>query len=334
MKLISSIMILKMKYLENILETIGNTPLIKLNKITENLDATILAKVEYFNPCGSVKDRIGIKMLLDAEKKGIVKKGITTIVEPTSGNTGLGLALVASLKGYKTIFVMPDKMSEEKELLLRAYGAEVIRTPTDVAPNNPESYYKVAERLVNEIKDAFSPNQYFNESNPQAHYDTTGPEIWNDTDGKVTHFIAGLGTGGTISGVGKYLKEKNQEIKVVGVDPVGSIYSHEFYKTEPILSSYKIEGIGEDFIPKTINFDTIDEIVQVNDKDGFLMTRKLVKEEGLLVGGSSGSAVYAALETAKDLDKNALVVVLLPDSGRNYLSKIFNDKWMKENGFI
>lgn len=327
-------MILKMKYLENILETIGNTPLIKLNKITENLDATILAKVEYFNPCGSVKDRIGIKMLLDAEKKGIVKKGITTIVEPTSGNTGLGLALVASLKGYKTIFVMPDKMSEEKELLLRAYGAEVIRTPTDVAPNNPESYYKVAERLVNEIKDAFSPNQYFNESNPQAHYDTTGPEIWNDTDGKVTHFIAGLGTGGTISGVGKYLKEKNQEIKVVGVDPVGSIYSHEFYKTEPILSSYKIEGIGEDFIPKTINFDTIDEIVQVNDKDGFLMTRKLVKEEGLLVGGSSGSAVYAALETAKDLDKNALVVVLLPDSGRNYLSKIFNDKWMKENGFI
>lgn len=321
------------RYFNNILGTIGNTPLVKLNKVTRGIKPTILVKIEYFNPGGSVKDRIGIKMVEDAEKRGSIKIG-GTIVEPTSGNTGVGLALVATLKGYKMIFTMPNKMSKEKELLLRAYGADVIRTPTNVSPEDPRSYYKVAEKIVKETSNAFSPNQYYNQNNPKAHYETTGPEIWRDTDGKVTYFVAGIGTGGTITGIARYLKEKNPNIKIIGVDPEGSIYHHKFYKREGKIQTYRIEGIGEDFIPETIDLSLIDEIIVVNDKDAFLMARKLAREEGLLVGGSSGAAVWATLKVSKDLDKNDLVVVLLPDTGRNYLSTIFNDDWMSGNGFL
>lgn len=322
-----------MNYFSNILETIGNTPLVKLNKVIGKGAQTVLAKIEYLNPGGSVKDRIGIKMIEDAEKKGLIKSG-GTIVEPTSGNTGAGLALVAALKGYKMIFTMPDKMSKEKELLLRAYGAEVIRTPTAVSPDDPKSYYKIADKIVKETPNAFSPNQYQNQNNPEAHYETTGPEIWRDTDGKVTHFVAGVGTGGTISGVARYLKKKNPNVKVIGVDPEGSIYHHEFYKTEGEIHTYKIEGIGEDFIPKTADLSLIDQIIVVNDKDAFLMARKLAIEEGLLVGSSSGAAVFATLKIIEELDKGSLVVVLLPDTGRNYLSTVFDDGWMKQNRFL
>ena len=322
-----------MNYFNNVLETIGNTPLVKLNKIIGTDDSIVLAKIEYLNPGGSVKDRIGIKMVEDAEKKGLIKTG-GTIVEPTSGNTGVGLALVAALKGYKMIFTMPDKMSKEKELLLRAYGAEVIRTPTNVLPEDPRSYYKVAEKIVEETSNAFSPNQYFNQNNPKSHYETTGPEIWKDTGGKVTHFVAGIGTGGTITGVARYLKEKNPNIKIIGVDPEGSIYHHKFYKTEGEIHTYKIEGIGEDFIPKTVDLNLIDEIVVVNDKDAFLMARRLAREEGLLVGSTSGAAVFGALQIIKNLGSGSLVVVLFPDTGRNYLSTVFNDEWMSKNSFL
>lgn len=322
-----------MKYFENIIKTIGNTPLIKLNRIVGDTKPSIFAKVEYFNPGGSVKDRIGIKMLLDAEKKGLIKKG-GTIVEPTSGNTGVGLALVATLKGYKMVFTMPDKMSKEKELLLRAYGADVIRTPTAVSPEDPRSYYKVAEKIVKETPNSFSPNQYYNQDNPEAHYETTGPEIWRDTNGKITHFVAGVGTGGTITGVARYLRGKNPNIKIIGVDPEGSIYHHKFYRTKGEIHTYKTEGIGEDFIPGTVDLSIIDDIIVVSDKDAFLTTRKLAREEGLLVGGSSGSAVFAALKIAENLDKNDIIIVLLPDTGRNYLSTVFNDEWMSNNGFL
>jgi cystathionine beta-synthase len=318
---------------ENVLETIGNTPLIRLNRIAKGIKPAILAKVEYFNPGGSVKDRIGIKMLLDAEEKGLIKKG-GTIVEPTSGNTGVGLAIAAALKGYKMVFTMPDKMSREKELLLKAYGAEVIRTPTAVAPDDPKSYYKVAERIVKETPNAFSPNQYFNQNNPKAHFETTGPEIWRGSKGKLTHFVAGMGTGGTITGVAKYLKEKNPGVGIIGVDPEGSIYHHKFYKKRGKIHPYKTEGIGEDFIPETIELGLIDEVVIVSDRDAFLTARRLAKEEGLLVGGSSGAAVFAALKTAKKLDRDKVIVVLLPDTGRNYLSTVFSDEWMEKNGFL
>ncbi len=317
---------------KNIIELIGNTPLVKLNKVTRGIEATILAKLELLNPGGSVKDRIGIAMIEDAERRGIIKPGYT-IVEPTSGNTGVGLALVAAVKGYKMIFTMPDKMSEEKEALLRAFGASVIRTPTNVMPKDPRSYYKVAEKIVKETPNAFCPNQYYNQSNPKAHYESTGPEIWRDTNGMITHFVAGIGTGGTITGIGRYLKEKNPNIRIIGADPEGSIYYHKFYRTRGEIHPYKIEGIGEDFIPGTMDLDIVDEIITVKDKDAFLMTRRLAREEGILAGGSSGAAVFAALKIAKNLNEG-LIVVLLPDTGRNYLSKIFNDEWMRENGYI
>ncbi|MCP6717967.1 MAG: cysteine synthase A [Patescibacteria group bacterium] len=319
--------------MKNILNTIGNTPMVRLNKINQDINAAIWVKLEFFNPGGSVKDRIGITMIEDAERKGLLKPG-GTIVEPTSGNTGIGLALVAVLKGYKMIFTMPDKMSKEKESLLRAYGAKVIRTPTAVLPEDPRSYYKVAEKITKETKNAFCPNQYYNQNNPKTHYETTGPEIWRDTNGMITHFVAGMGTGGTISGAGKYLKNKNPNIKIIGADPEGSIFHHEFYKTKGKIHTYKTEGIGEDFIPDTINLEIVDEIITVNDKNAFLTTRRLAKEEGLLVGGSSGAAAFAALKIAKNLDKNDVIVVLFPDTGRNYLSTIFNDEWMLKNDFL
>jgi cystathionine beta-synthase len=322
-----------MKYYENVLEAIGNTPLIKLNKIAENVKPTILAKSEFLNPGGSVKDRIGIKMLEDAEKKGSIKKN-GTIVEPTSGNTGMGLALVASIKGYKMIFTMPDKMSKEKEFLLRALGAEVVRTPTAVDPDDPKSYYKVAERILKETPNSFSPNQYFNQNNPRAHYETTGPEIWEQTEGKITHFVAGIGTGGTISGIARYLKEKNSNIKIIGADPEGSIYHHKFNNTQGEIHPYKVEGIGEDFMPETADLNLLDQVIVVKDKESFLTARRLTRLEGLLVGGSSGSAVFAALQLAKEIKDDSVVVVLLPDTGRNYLTSFFNDGWMKENGFF
>lgn len=272
-------------------------------------------------------------MIEDAEKKGLIKEN-ATIVEPTSGNTGMGIALACVLKGYKMVFTMPDKMSQEKENLLKAFGAKVIRTPTAVAPEDPQSYYKVAERIVQETPNAYSPNQYFNPSNPQAHYETTGPEIWRDTDGKITHFVAGVGTGGTITGVGKYLKEQNPNVKIIGVDPIGSIYYGRFYKKEEIVHPYKIEGIGEDFIPETVDLNIIDEIIQVTDKEAYLMARELARKEGILVGSSSGAAVYGAIQVAKKADKDAVIVTLLPDTGRNYLSKLFNDEWMKQQGWL
>ncbi len=323
-----------MRYKKNILELIGKTPLVELSqRVKGNIKCRILLKLEFLNPGGSVKDRIGIKMLEEAEKKGLIKEG-ATIIEPTSGNTGVGLALVCAIKGYKMIFTMPDKVSKEKEMLLRAYGAEVIRCPTEVPPEDERSYYKVAERLHREIPNSFIPNQYFNPANPEAHYLTTGPEIWEDTDGKITHFVCGIGTGGTITGVARFLKEKNPKIKIIGIDPEGSIYHEEFYKTKGEIHQYKVEGIGEDFLPPTCDLSLIDDIVVVDDRTSFEMARKLAREEGILAGGSSGSAVYGALKIAKDLDENSLVVVLLPDSGRNYLSKFYDDEWMKKEGFL
>ncbi|RYY00655.1 cystathionine beta-synthase [bacterium] len=318
-----------MKYANNVIELIGNTPLVKLNSVVDGLKANLLAKVEYMNPGGSVKDRIGIKMVEDAERRGLLKPG-GTIVEPTSGNTGVGLAMAAAIKGYKCVFVMPDKMSDEKIRLLRAYGAEVVITPTNVEPESPESYYSVSSRLAKEIPGAYKPDQYRNMMNPQTHYETTGPEIWEQTGGKIDIFIAGMGTGGTISGVAKYLKEKNPNVIIVGVDPEGSLYAGD------VARPYKVEGIGEDFIPETIDLDIIDEMVVVSDKESFVMTRRMAREEGILIGGSCGSAVAGAVKYMKkhNLDESKNIVVLLPDSGRNYLSKIFSDDWMKENGFM
>jgi cystathionine beta-synthase len=312
---------------DNIMQLMGNTPLVRLNKITRGLKPTILAKMEMYNPGGSVKDRIGIRMIEAAERDGLLRKG-GTIIEPTSGNTGVGLAIAAALKGYKTIFVMADKQSQEKINLLKAYGAEVVICPTNVPRESPESYYSVADRLAREIPGGFQPNQYFNMANPQVHYDTTGPEIWEQTAGKIDYFVAGVGTGGTISGVGKFLKEKNPKVRIVGADPEGSLYTQD--KARP----YKVEGIGEDFIPGTVDLSIIDEWVTVSDRDSFLTARRLVRDEGILTGGSCGTALYAALETAKRLDEDKLIVVLLPDSGRNYLSKIYNDAWMRDQGFV
>lgn len=323
------------KVVDNILSLIGNTPIIKLNRVTKNTPIPLYVKVEYFNPGSSVKDRIALKIIDEAEKRGDLKPG-GTIVEATSGNTGMGLALVAAIRGYKAVFVMPDKMSNEKIQALRAFGARVVVTPTNVEPEDPRSYYCVSKRLAAEIPNAFYANQYHNPDNPQAHYESTGPEIWEQTEGKITHFIAGLGTGGTITGVGKYLKEKNPNIRVIGVDPEGSLYA-EYKKTGKLGHAYpyKVEGVGEDFIPSTIDLDVVDEIVVVSDKESFQMTRKLARREGLFVGGSCGFAVAGALKWAADkTDTSLFPLVLLPDSGSRYLSKIYSDDWMRENGFM
>ncbi|MFH9354345.1 cystathionine beta-synthase [Kitasatospora sp. NPDC017646] len=317
-----------MRYHNSIIDLVGNTPLVKLNKVTEGISATVLAKVEYFNPGGSVKDRIAMRMIEAAEASGALKPG-GTIVEPTSGNTGVGLAIVAQQKGYKCIFVCPDKVSTDKINTLRAYGAEVVVCPTAVAPEHPDSYYNVSDRLVRETPNAWKPDQYSNPENPASHYHSTGPELWEQTEGKITHFVAGVGTGGTISGTGNYLKEASGgKVKVVGADPEGSVYSGGTGRP------YLVEGVGEDFWPTAYDRNVADEIVAVSDKDSFQMTRRLAKEEGLLVGGSCGMAVVAALEVARKLGPDDVVVVLLPDGGRGYLSKIFNDDWMADYGFL
>jgi len=325
-------------YYHSILEAIGNTPLVKLNKLTNGIVATLLVKVEYLNPGQSIKDRIAVQMIEDAEKEGLIKPG-GTIIEGTSGNTGMGLALVAAVKGYKCIFTTTDKQSQAKIDLLRALGAEVRVCPTNVDADDPRSYYSVARQLSKDIPNSYYPNQYDNPSNTKAHYEVTGPEIWDQTNGKITHYVAGMGTGGTITGVARYLKEKNPGIRVIGVDSVGSVYKKyfetgEYDKNE--VKPYLTEGIGEDIIPKNIDMDCIDEVVQVNDKNAFLTTRELAEKEGIFAGGSCGAAVYGALKYAKshELKKEDLMVIILPDSGARYISKIFNDDWMKKNNFF
>ena len=311
-------------------ELIGNTPLVELHNVTDGVRAKIAVKVEYFNPGGSSKDRIAERIIGAAEREGKLRPG-GVIVEPTSDNTGVGLALVAQQRGYRTVFVLPDKVSETKRAVLRAYGAEVVVTPTDVEPDDPRSYYSVSDRLAREIPGAFKPNQYSNLNGPRSHYETTGPEIWEASEGGVTHFVAGIGTGGTISGTGRYLKEvSNGAVTVIGADPEGSIYS-----SPANVHGYDIEGVGEDFYPSAFDQTIPDAVEQVTDGEAFLMTRRLAAEEGLLVGGSSGMAVAAAVRYARehDLDESATVVVLLPDSGRGYLEKIFNDDWMIEHGY-
>lgn len=316
-----------MHYYEDALEVVGWTPLVRLHRVMNGAACTVLAKIEFVNPGGSVKDRPALAMVRDAEERGLLRKG-GTIVEATSGNTGTGLAMVAAIKGYRCILVMPDKVSEEKTRLLRAYGAEVVITPTGVPASSPESYYSVAARLAGEIPGAFQPNQFANMLNPRSHEQTTGPEIWEATAGKITHYVSGIGTGGTISGVAHYLKRQNPAIVVIGADPEGSIYSGDTAK------SYKVEGIGEDFLPATVDLKVIDRIERVSDKESFLMARRACREEGLLVGGSSGTALVAASRLARELPAAAIVVVVLPDNGRGYLSKIFNDEWMRANGFL
>ena len=317
-----------MKYAQSIVDLVGNTPLVRLNRVTEGISATVLAKVEYLNPGGSVKDRIATRIIDAAEASGQLKPG-GTIVEPTSGNTGVGLALVAQQRGYRCVFVVPDKVGEEKRQVLEAYGAEVVVTPTSVAPEHPESYYSVSDRLAAEIPGAFKPNQYFNQNGPLSHFETTGPEIWNDTDGRVTHFVAGVGTGGTITGTGRFLREvSNGGVRIVGADPEGSVYSGGTGRP------YLVEGVGEDMWPGAYDPGVVDEVIAVTDAESFAMTRRLALEEGLLVGGSSGMAVIAALQVARDLGPDDIVVVLLPDGGRGYLAKIFNDKWMRSYGFL
>ena len=316
-----------MQVLDTFLDAMGDTPLVRLNHVTRGIPSTVLAKLEMLNPGGSVKDRIGIRMIEAAERDGRLKPG-GTIVEPTSGNTGHGLAIAAAIRGYKCIFVMPDKMSQEKISLLRAYGAEVVICPTAVAPESPESYYRVADRLAEEIPGAFQPNQYFNAENPKAHYETTGPEIWRQTDGTLDVFVAGVGTGGTISGVGRYLKEQNPDVMIVGADPEGSVYSGD----EP--RPYLVEGIGEDFWPATFDPSVVDRYVKVADRDSFRTARAVTTREGILVGGSAGTAVFAALQVARELDASKTLVVLLPDTGRQYLSKVYSDSWMLQHGML
>jgi len=315
-----------MDYFENVMEAVGNTPLVRLGRIEEGegIRACILAKVEYLNPGGSVKDRPAIKMLEVAEKEGLLKPG-GTVVEPTSGNTGAGLALAAAVKGYRCICVMPEKASKEKRDLLKALGAEVVVTPS-LPPEDPGSYYAVADRLAREIPGGFKPGQYENPANPLSHYETTGPEIWSQTAGRITHFVAGMGTCGTIIGAGRYLKEKNPHVKIVGADPEGSIFSDP-----ENVHQYAVEGVGEDFYPGNYDPKVVDEVIQVDDRESFLMTRQLMREEGLFVGGSCGMAVVAAVRATKELPESAVVVVLLPDTGRNYVSKVFDDDWVLEN---
>ncbi|MGZ5354680.1 MAG: cystathionine beta-synthase [Actinomycetota bacterium] len=313
-----------MEVLDSFLDAVGETPLVRLNKVARGAPATVLAKLEMLNPGGSVKDRIALRMIRSAERAGLLRPG-GTIVEPTSGNTGHGLAIAAAILGYKCIFVMPDKMSQEKISLLRAYGAEVVITPTAVAPESPESYYRVADRLTEEIPGAFQPNQYFNQENPDGHEATTGPEIWRQTDGRVSAVVVGVGTGGTITGVARYLRSQRPDLLVVGADPEGSIYSGDVHP-------YLTEGIGEDFWPKTFDPALVDRYVRVSDRDAFRMARRITREEGILVGGSSGTAVVAAVEVARGLGEDDVVVVILPDTGRNYLSKLYSDSWLLQYG--
>jgi len=320
------------RVVDSIVGLIGSTPMVKLNRMAQGLEPTILAKLEFFNPGGSVKDRIGLTMLEEAERKGLVKPG-STIVEPTSGNTGMGLALVAIVKGYKVICTVPDKMSQHKIDLLKAVGAEVRVTPT-TPHDDPEGYLKLAERIAEETPNSYMPNQYENQGNPLAHYSSTGPEIWDQTKGAVTVLVAGVGTGGTITGTGRFLKEKNPSIKVVGVDPKGSILASKLRAKSSVPKQYKVEGIGEDFLPKTLDLSVIDEMITVSDKDALQTARRLAREEGIIAGGSSGAAVHAALRISRELGRKDIVVVILPDTGRSYTNKQFNDEWMIEHGFI
>lgn len=325
-----------MRYAENILETIGNTPLVKLNRITKEIDALVLAKVETFNPGNSVKDRMAVKMIEDAEKDGRLKPG-GTIIEGTSGNTGMGLALAAIVKGYKLICVISDKQSKEKMDILRAVGAQVVVCPTDVEPTDPRSYYSVSKRLAEETPNAWYVNQYDNPSNAQAHYEQTGPEIWEQTGGRVTHFIVGVGTGGTISGVARYLKEKNPNVKVWGVDTYGSVFK-KYHETgifdDDQVYSYITEGIGEDILPKNVDFSLIDGFTKVTDRDAAIYTRKIAQEEGIFVGNSAGSAIKGLLQLKEHFTKDDVIVVLFHDSGSRYVGKMFNDDWMRERGFL
>jgi cystathionine beta-synthase len=316
------------KYVNSLLDLIGNTPLLRLGTVSDGARPLVLAKVEYLNPGGSVKDRIATRMVEAAEESGELQPG-GTIVEPTSGNTGVGLAMVAQAKGYRCVFVCPDKVSEDKRHVLEAYGAEVVVCPTAVPPDHPDSYYSVSDKLVRETEGAWKPDQYSNVNNPRSHYETTGPEIWEQTDGRITHFVAGVGTGGTISGVGKYLKEKNPDVQIVGADPAGSVYSGGTGRP------YLVEGVGEDFWPATYDRNIADRIIEVSDADSFAFTRRLAREEALLVGGSSGMAAFAAVQLAHELDEpDAVIVVLLPDSGRGYMAKVFNDEWLSQYGFL
>ena len=319
---------------ETILETVGNTPMVRLRHVAAECPATVLAKVESFNPGGSVKDRIAVAIVQEAEAKGLLKPG-GTIVEATSGNTGMGLALVASVKGYRAIFVMPDKVSKEKINLLKSFGAEVVITPTALPPDSPESYYEVAKRIGRELPGAYLANQYYNPTNPEAHFRTTGPEIWKQTEGKVDYFVAGLGTGGTISGTARYLKQQNPKIKVIGADPIGSILRDYFYTKKMVpAKTYKVEGIGEDFLPGTLDFSMIDEVIPVNDAQSLNLARRLAREEGILAGGSSGTALFAALQVARQAKPGQVVVVLIPDTGERYLSKVHSDEWMRDNRLL
>ncbi len=325
-------------FYNSVIEAVGNTPLVKLQKLTNGSKGTLLAKVEYFNPGQSIKDRIAIKMIDDAETKGLINPG-GTIIEGTSGNTGMGLALVAIQRGYKCIFTTTDKQSQSKVDILKALGAEVVVCPTNVEADHPDSYYSVSKRLSEETPNSYYPNQYDNLSNTQAHYESTGPELWEQTEGKITHFVAGMGTGGTISGTGKFLKEQNPDIKIIGIDSVGSVYKKYFETGEFDLNEvkpYMTEGIGEDIIPEAINFDVIDEVIQVNDKDSAVMTRRLSNEEGLFVGWSCGAAVKGALDYLNEypMKPNDVMVIILPDSGTRYIGKIYNDEWMKKQGFL
>ena len=326
-----------LRVFDDILQTIGKTPLVHLKQLGRGLPCPIYAKVEYFNPGGSIKDRIAINIIAEAERSGRLKPG-GTVVESTSGNTGLGLAMVCAKKGYKAIFVLPDKMSQEKIRLLRAFGAKVVITPTSVAPEDPRSYYNVAKRLVAETPNAILANQYHNPENPRSHYLTTGPEIWEQTGGLVTDVVIGMGTGGTISGIGRYLKEQNPDIRIIGVDPVGSLLLETWQQGHladtVATKTYKVEGIGEDFLPTTLDLSVIDDVIRIGDKESFLWARRLVKEEAIFTGGSSGTAIAATMHYVQNLPSDRLVVVILPDSGSRYLSKFYDDRWMQENGFL
>ncbi len=315
-----------MEIFDDVVAAIGNTPLVRLGRLHK--PGNLVAKIEHMNPGGSIKERIAVSMIDAAEEAGLLGPG-GTIVEPTSGNTGVGLAMIGAVRGYRVICTVPDKVSQEKRDLLTAYGVEVIVTPTDLLPSHPDSYYGVARRLASEIEGAFHPDQYTNPANPQAHYDTTGPEIWRQTDGQIASLVVGVGTGGTITGTGRYLKELKPELQVIGADPEGSIYTAD---NRGEVHQYAVEGVGEDFYPETVDLDLIDRWVKVNDAESFAMTRRLAREEGLLVGGSCGMAAHAAALIA-DEDHDALVVVVLPDSGRGYLSKVFNDRWLADRGF-